>query len=341
MSADHPREGDDLKTAAIEAAIQWHLQMFSGNPNDFDRHAFEAWLGASPMNDQAWRHLESALSNVLHRIEPKLLAGKGALRRSLVRPQDAQRRRLGRLLLIGGVFFGGTALIDRRLPLRQLGSEFVTGTGERRRVSLPDGSTMELDARSAADIDFSDNKRVVRLRTGAAIFEVASQRELLGSSPAAVRQPLRILTDPGEVHVDAGRLLMRCEASRSLCVALEGESEIVTFTGTRGKLAQGEGAWFDKDSISAARRDLASNAAWHAGQLEVHNESLHEIVAALGRYRPGLIRVSPAAGNLRVSGLFPLDDTERALDALRHTLPITVRRFGSIYVMIDLQATRG
>lgn len=62
------------------------------------------------------------------------------------------------------------------------------------------------------------------------------------------------------------------------------------------------------------------------------------MVDALARYRSGWIRVSAAASRLRVSGLFPLDDTERALEALRHTQPITLRRFGAWLVMIDVAA---
>ena len=42
---------------------------------------------------------------------------------------------------------------------------------------------------------------------------------------------------------------------------------------------------------------------------------------------------------VQLNGLFPLDDTERALEALRHTQPITLRRFGAWLVMIDV-ATR-
>ena len=39
---------------------------------------------------------------------------------------------------------------------------------------------------------------------------------------------------------------------------------------------------------------------------------------------------------LRVTGLFPLDDGDRALEALRNTLPIRVQRLSGWYVMIDL-----
>lgn len=43
----------------------------------------------------------------------------------------------------------------------------------------------------------------------------------------------------------------------------------------------------------------ASASAWEDGFLEVHDRPLEEVIAALRAYRPGLLRVSAAAGRLR------------------------------------------
>ena len=39
--------------------------------------------------------------------------------------------------------------------------------------------------------------------------------------------------------------------------------------------------------------------------------------------------------DLRVQGVFPLDDSERTLAALAETLPIRVERYGSWLTLID------
>jgi transmembrane sensor len=49
---------------------------------------------------------------------------------------------------------------------------------------------------------------------------------------------------------------------------------------------------------------------------------LGEWVAELGRYRRGVLRCDPAVAGLRVSGAFPLDDTDRALQLLADTFPV-------------------
>lgn len=321
--------------AARNAAIDWQLCLSGGSVTDADRHAFDAWLAASPLHGAAWQHLHAALGSALRVIDPKLLTAAGPLRHALLQPQEAQRRRLNKLLLAASALLIGGAALDRHIPLRHVAAEFVTGTGQRRRVMLPDGSMMELDARSAASADFSAGKRLVHLQTGAAVFDLAG-----ASTPSSPPRPLHIQTDQGEVQLHAGRALLQCASGRSLCVALAGDSEIITRQGQRRRLTAGQGAWFDSHQIDPTQEAQSHAAAWQEGQIEVHNEPLQRVIDALSRYRPGWIRVSPAAARLRVSGLFPLDDTDRALQALRHTQPITLRQFGALYVMIDTADTQ-
>ena len=125
-----------------------HLDVYKRQ--DADRAAFELWLAESPSHGVAWQRLNAALDGTLHALRPGLLADGDALRRSLVRPQLAQRRRLGKLALAGGALLLGAGVADRYVPLQYLAAGYVTRTGERRRVALPDGNVMELDARSAA-----------------------------------------------------------------------------------------------------------------------------------------------------------------------------------------------
>ena len=52
---------------------------------------------------------------------------------------------------------------------------------------------------------------------------------------------------------------------------------------------------------------------------------LDRFLAELGRHRPGLLHCDPAIAGLRVSGTYPLADTDRVLDMLRTTLPVEIR----------------
>jgi transmembrane sensor len=46
-----------------------------------------------------------------------------------------------------------------------------------------------------------------------------------------------------------------------------------------------------------------------------------EVCAQLSRYRPGLLQCAPEAVSIKVSGAYPLADTDRALAMLAKPMP--------------------
>lgn len=63
---------------------------------------------------------------------------------------------------------------------------------------------------------------------------------------------------------------------------------------------------------------------WDEGVIVASDMRLDAFVAELRRYRPGLITLSPEVSALRLSGVFPLDDTDRILQSLVQVLPVRV-----------------
>ena len=49
---------------------------------------------------------------------------------------------------------------------------------------------------------------------------------------------------------------------------------------------------------------------------------LADFVAELTRYRRGFLRCDPSIADLRISGAFPISDTDRTLNMLVHTYPV-------------------
>ena len=67
---------------------------------------------------------------------------------------------------------------------------YVTDIGERRSITLADGSTVDLNARSKLRIDFSQSERRVELLDGQALFQVAKDKNrpfIVASGAATVR----------------------------------------------------------------------------------------------------------------------------------------------------------
>ncbi|WYX12355.1 hypothetical protein WJ978_13795 [Achromobacter xylosoxidans] len=64
-------------------------------------------------------------------------------------------------------------------------------------------------------------------------------------------------------------------------------------------------------------------------------QALGDVVAELARYRRGVVRCDPAVARLRVSGTFPLADTDRALAMLAATYPVAIAsRLGGYWILV-------
>ncbi|AIR90243.1 FecR family protein [Pseudomonas cremoricolorata] len=305
---------------AAEQAIAWMVRLRSGRADARQEARFERWLAQDSANLQAWEQLQRGMGGhyEVARRAPQVL------RDTLLQPQMRRRdvlRGLGGLTLLGGALWLGAHSDSARM----LTADLRTGTGERRTVTLVDGSRLSLNAGTSLDIEFSANQRLLRLYQGALVIQVA---------PDATR-PLLVRTEQGDARALGTRFLVEQLDGATRVVVLEHSVRASVPAGAWLDLAAGQAA-----VLRGARVELASDsqqyrADWLEGRLSVLDEPLQAVIDALRPYRPGLMRVDPEVRNLRVQGVFPLGDSERALAALEDTMPIRVRRYGSWLTLIE------
>lgn len=317
--------------ACTRAAIDWALRLDAGNARAGERHAFNAWLNADPEHLLAWRRVSGLLQQPLadlHGVEARSPGQLRAASQALAAPESPQRRALLRgglsVLLIG---LAGAAVLDRVTPLGGLLAGRHTRTGERRSFDLEDGSRLTLNARSAVDVLFDGERRLLRLREGELLVDVA----------ADARRPFVVATAQGEVRALGTRFLVRQEEGRSLVSVQQHSVRIDTLGGRQIDLPEGQAAWFDAGGIQSAVPSLLTRGAWSDGRLDVRDEPLGAVLDALRPYRRGLLRVSPEAAQIRVFGVFPLDDSEQTLRSLGETMPIRISRYGPWLTLIDVR----
>lgn len=338
-------DADDLApqrlAPEVETAIQWSLRLGEGKLQDWETRAFEAWLAADPSHRNAWDRLGRGLAESVGRIEPLLSGACGSLRQTLVKPGVARRRFLRSALALGAVGVGTASLLDRHMPLRNLMADIGTDTAQRGSHVLPDGSRMMLDARSRVDLDFSGQYRFVRLLAGALHVDVVpdARRPFLVQTAQGRVQTLGLHT-AGLLEQDqpmpAARFMVRQEEGGTLLVVQQHAVHAGNLAGQDRRVHAGMGLRFASDSMGQESDSLASLAAWTQGKLEAYDWSLGAVIEALQPYYAGVLRVSPQAARLRVSGLFPLDDPWRTLQALENVLPVRVRRYTPWMTLIDV-----
>lgn len=310
-----------MSDALIDSATRWYVLLRSGQATAGDWQRYEQWRAADPRHDALCRQLEVRLG--VFQVPRAQGVSSKVLQQALEAPSS--RRQVLHVALAGAGVAVGAALLAKPMGLAQLTADIRTGTGERRTVTLADGSELLLNAQSAADILFDPQQRLVHLREGELLATVASDRI----------RPFLIHTEQARLRAYGNRFLVRERAGQGQVIALNGAVEIDGQHGERLQLAAGHEVHFDRDGFGPVAASASGATAWVEGFLQVRDRPLAEVIEALRPYHRGVLRLDPAVAELRVSGLYRLDNPEQILDTLARTLPIHITRRTGLWVTVS------
>ena len=295
-----------------DQAVNWLLLLRSGRATQRDYAQFRAWRDGDPRHNQAWTNLTTTIDGaVFEQVDDLSAAAPIPAARSL------GRRRF--LAGMGLLALGGSSAYIGNLvyPLDSLTSDAATGTSERRRYTLSDGSSLLLDARSSITLAYTPYLRQLNLQSGAVTVE---------AEPSPTR-PFHTKTSEGLIRSHGTRYMVRQQAHRTLVVAHDEPVEIQTRGGVHAILRPGMGVRFDAFRLGKPSPEMAARAAWEQGLIDARGVTLNEIIETLRPYYSGTLRITVAAGGLPVFGEYSLDDVDDTLRRLQQHLPITVQRF--------------
>ncbi len=304
------------------AAVHWLLALDGGSEGA--RRQWQAWLAADPLHARAWRRIaevDGQLRSVPTPLALQTLAAPGLGRRHAVR--------LAVLLTAGA---GGLLAARQTRTWQQMAADLSTATGERRETVLADGTRIQLNTASAVDVRYSAAERLIVLRAG----EI-----LVRSAPDAARRPLRVRTAEGTVRAIGTRFTVRQQGGQTAVAVLEGAVELTPMHAPHAaqRLSAGEQSRFTATAASPPAPLQDGTAAWADGMLVADGMPLPDFLAELGRHRPGVLHCASDAAGLRVSGTYPLADTDRVLAALTLSLPVQVRSRTRWCVVVERQAS--
>ena len=292
-----------IDPAIVHRASQWMARLWSGEASEVDIAACAAWRGEHPDHERAWRRLQG--------FEDRLFAVPGdPVRRVLLESHPPRFSRRSTLSVIGAAFlFPGTAYTVRRTDAWQLAtSDLTTRTGDIRTAVLPDGTKITLDTASAVDVRYTSSERRVVLRTGR-IF-IATARD-----PNPSPRPFVVECLQGTVRPLGTRFTVQQYDGYARAAVFEGAIEVRARRDNTSplRLDAGQQSLFSDEQIQAALPVQETDATWTKGNLVAIRMRVADLVEELNRYRRGILRCDESAANLRVTGVFPLLDTDRAL----------------------------
>lgn len=314
MRVPHDVHLRSLDKDVVAQAADWFVMLQDGADAAMQA-ACTDWRLARPEHELAWQRLvglHDTLMQGADRVDR--VAAVQAVERGAAHSR-ARRRNMKALLGMAGLgLVAGTAY--RQAPWQQWQAQYRTGTGERREFVLADGSRVLLNTATSADIVSLQGLRTLQLHQGEVMVTSGSE-PLQVATASGVAQPV------GTQYVV--RHLPQMQGMTGV-VVLQGRVRLSPADAPDSSLVleAGQQSLFSRVSLQPPRPADAAAAAWVDGTLAAQSMRLEDFLLELARYRTGLLRCAPAVANLRISGAFPLQDTDRVLQSLSHVLPVRV-----------------
>lgn len=300
----------------LDEAADWLVRLNDEGLTAAEHAAFERWRHTSADHEGAWMRAE-------------LLMGKlGGLPTALAMPaldrtqRRSRRAAVARLaVLLAAVPSGWMSW--RMVQQQGWTADLRTATGEQRSVTLADGSRLLLDTASAVDIRFDAHQRLIHLRRGSILLETAAD-------PSGVDRPLLVATAVGRLRALGTRFSVQQDSEGQFVdlAVTQGAVEVTLHGASRPALVVPAGNWARLTERGAGALETASaqQLAWAQGMLVADAMPMSEVCARLARYRSGLLHCSPEVMAIKVSGAYPLADTDRALAMLAETYAVSVHQ---------------
>lgn len=323
-----PADNKDLfiSEKIIEQAADWLVRLESSE--DLTRQellAFEQWRQASPENTAAWAKAES-FTNKLHGL-PSTLTMK-----SLLRPKDPEKRTsLGKLLLMLMTIPTGWAAWKYNVSKGE-SSQYQTATGQQITIKLDDGTQVSLNTQTTVDVYFDNKQRALFLRQGEIYIETAKD------APDKNR-PFYVISPEGTLQALGTRFNVRLLAGKTQLSVYEGAVQITPkqIKHESQIIKQGRQTSFTENNFNPIKTLSATKAMWQTGMLVADDMQLSDFISELNRYFNGSLQCDPKVADMKIAGAFPVTNTQKSLNMLVDTYPVTIISKNGRYRVIAVQ----
>ena len=290
----------------IEQAAFWSAQLATDETTQAERDACEAWCREHPLHRIAMDRMRAFDTQ----IDSTDDIGRETIQ-SLLDARGRKTRRIGGAAL--GVFAiaGAGWMAMQSLAMRAWFPDYETALGEQRTVTLADGSGLTLDTAASLDFDRAGDRRTVTLFRGQVLARVARD----------VAHPFVVRTGDGTATALGTAFTVRKDKGATTVIVLESKVRVCPAEAEPPRCADltpGDHARIDQGRVvRLGRIDPETAGAWAEGWLAADDQPVADVLEDLNRYRAQPIRFIDAdLAGVRVSGSFPLSDTNRALDGI-------------------------
>jgi transmembrane sensor len=281
-----------------QAAAVWAARADRGLTAE-ERNELSAWLSLDRRREGAYLRMSAVMAHTEGLAE---LRGEG--RRGELQPARQTRR----LWLLGGGAIAASIVGGLLIPKTVRPSEFDTRKGEKRVVTLADGSIVTLNTATRLQVSFSNTERLIRLVEGEALFDVAKDAS----------RPFIVLAGDADVRAIGTSFTVTRRGSRAVDVLVrEGVVEVtrpmevqavpIRVPANRRATVSGKETKIAVASVAPA--EINRELAWREGRLVFAGESLASAADQFARYSDVRIVIAePELAGRGVAGVFDAGD---------------------------------
>jgi transmembrane sensor len=303
------------------------VSMHSGEESPQDELDFADWCQNNPTRIDEYNELEDlwqqlALQNA--KLDPEEIESylpMAALNERKAKPNefDSERFRRPAFAVAATILIAVTVLYFLQ-PFSAIGPlDYSTSRGERLVVSLPDNSTVNLNALTSIEVDYSAEERLITLVRGEASFEVAhdADRVFLVSTNKSLIQATGTM-----FNVDANTENVTLTVLEGSVIVSANKSQVAR---VEVSLTVGQQAVIDRNG-KIEQRDvdkLEKVVAWQRGKIILSGESLMTAVEEVNRSSTHNIVVADTQiQQLAIYGVFNAGDVPSFVKAVVAAHPI-------------------
>lgn len=324
------------RSIVAQQATQWFVENRSNAATKESRVAFMEWLRSSPLHVEEYLKVAGLAHNLRAATDDPQFNLDRLLAAALAQPVDNvsvlplrtnifQNRITARLrrrpLWVGAaasiaLLLTTTVWLVRDGERFGLPQDFETGHGEQRSWRLPDGSAVNLNSDSEVTVRYDAQERVVNVKRGQALFQVAHEE----------RRRFRVIAGDAQVIAVGTQFDVFRRADATVVTVVDGK--VAVFDGTAPatslavipadalRIGAGEQVRLGGDlkSPEVLVANIRETVAWVQRQIVFEQRPLYEVTEEFNRYGPVPIEInSDDLRSLPITGVFNAYDTESFL----------------------------
>lgn len=303
----------------LAEAADWLLLLQESHLDPEQQQCFEQWKQQSPQHQRIWQKAEKLQAKFN---APAYSLSKSALSRAQQRPEFLSKMAIVLLLFFG---VGSSAYWAKQQAWL---ASYRTDYGEQRELRLADGTEIQLNSKTALDIQFDQAQRMIVLHYGEIYVKT-------GHDSSEPYRPFYVQGRHGQIQALGTEFDVKQQSDLTAVAVIEHAVKIDRHAEQSYLLKAGQQIDYDADGFRSMQKLDQAGLLWKDGLIVADKIPLSAFSKQIEQYYNVKLYLTGDCGNMLISGAYPIHHLDHLLAALEQAygLKINKRIFNKLLVV--------